>query len=186
MRLEATLARDTLIRVIRQTLPLRIDLGSGATPNRYLLLADPTEVDLVAASGLRLACRAEVRWPVLGLLDIPVHARSLSVLLRPALSQRGAMRLLVFRLQIERSDIAGLPAGVEEKLRVWVNRALDEHDVELAWNLHNTFDRAIGLPALLTSLTSLDLALTDASVEVTSDAFKLQIALDPNISRTAK
>src|SRR5437773_2423228 len=83
MWIEALLTREDLDRIFSELLPLTIDLG---TDGDHLEFSDPGEVVLVPDQGVRLSCRAHLRWTMLG-IPVPITIKAVAALLKPALVQ---------------------------------------------------------------------------------------------------
>jgi hypothetical protein len=182
MRIDASLPATTLISLVEQLIPLRIELGGEGELSRYLLLSAPAQAALVDGRGVRLGCRADVCWPVLG-MRLPVPLRAFRVLLLPEVDKRKGQHLLVFKLLVEHAEIAGFPSSFAGRLLEWVNQALEARDVELAWNVGDSFARSFALPRMLSTLEALDLSLSDLSIRIENQELRLSVGLSPAITR---
>jgi hypothetical protein len=180
MRLEATLLLQDLSALIDQLLPLKISFGQDA--RAYLSLSDRQSVELVPEVGLRVGCCAKLSWPVLG-IDVPVVLKSLSVLLRPTVARRADAFVLVFQLEIERMDLAVLPALADRHVTEKVNRELDARQVELAWDFTNTLSHSFHLPPLLATVDSFALRVVDGAVHIDEQQLRLTIGFSAGITR---
>lgn len=181
MHLQALLPQAEIEALVADLLPLKVLLGDE-DDDRTLSLLDPSTPEIVAGRGLRLGCRAEVRWSVLG-IAVPITLRALTVVLSPRIAEREAGPALVFDLSIERADMAGLPARVDAHLVDKVNQALKARQVQLAWDIGKTLSHAFQLPAMLASLRSLNLAAGECSVEVLPQALRLSVELRAGVTR---
>lgn len=182
MRLHASLPRAEVQALLSELLPLKVLLGDDDDEDRTLVLRDAREVSFSPGQGIRMACKADIRWSVLG-FAVPVHLRSLSVMLAPRIAERDGGAALVFEVSIEHADLAGVPAVVDAHLVERVNQALDERQVELAWNFTRTLTHSFELPALLASVRSFNLGVAGSSVEVHPDALQLEVELRAGFSR---
>lgn len=181
MKLQAVFTREELVSFASQWLPLKLLLGDARKEERYLLLTDPKTIDLIPGSGLRIACRAQIRWPVLG-VSVPITARHLSVLLRPTIQDERGQPALIFRLKIEQADLSGVPARLDATVTEAVDRALSER-VKLAFRFGNMLTRSIPMPALLTTTESIELGVQSGTVEVSADAFRFELAVGASTNR---
>ena len=129
MWVEAVVLQEDLAALLRELLPATIRLGKDG----QLSLAKPTGVALVADVGLRVICAATLRWEVLG-IDVPFAIPSLAVLARPELETFAEGRRLVFKIQIDHADVAGLPGLLDDGVTKLVNRELSAKHVELSWD----------------------------------------------------
>ena len=104
MWIEAILSHDDLATLVAQLLPLDLHLGAeGTDPDLHL--SDLAKVELVENQGLRVECRAEIRWSVLG-IDVPIAVDSLSLLLVPSIVKRSERDALTFKVQLSELDLA--------------------------------------------------------------------------------
>lgn len=183
MKLHLVITRDELLTFAERWLPLKLLLGDANNEDRYLLLDEPRRIELVAGAGLRISCRAQIRWPVLG-LSVPVKAHTISVLFKPTIEQADGQSALVFLLHIEEADLAAVPARFDTVIKDAVNRALAER-VKPAWRFGRMFTRSIPMPALLATTESIDMAVRRGEVEVTESGFAFEVAVDATTTRRA-
>ena len=181
MRLLAHVPRAEVQTLLSELLPLKVLLGDEED-DRTLLLRDAQEVGFVPGYGLRASGKADVRWSVLG-FTVPVHLRSLSLLLVPRIAEREGGAALVFQLSIEHADLAGVPAVVDAHLVDRVNQALNERQVELAWNFTRTLSHTFELPPLLESVRTFNLGVAGSAVVVRADALEFEVDLRAGFTR---
>jgi hypothetical protein len=183
MRLDASVPASTLLRLVEQLIPLRIELGGDGEQARYLLLTGPSQAELIDHRGVRLGCRAEVCWPVLG-MKLPVPLRAFRVVLLPEIrKRRDKNHTLVFRVHVEHAELAGFPRTIAARLIDLVNQALSVRDVELAWDVGATFNRSISLPRMLSTLDTLSLSLSDLQLRIENQELRISMAITPDIGR---
>jgi hypothetical protein len=175
MKLHVAFSRDEIVTFAGQWLPLKLLLGGPTKDERFLQLSDPSAIELVPNAGLRIACRAQIRWPVLG-ITVPITARSVSVLLRPSIAQIDQQPALVFRPKIEHADLSGVPARLDATVTDAINRALSER-VKPTWQFGTMLTRTIAMPAILATTSAIDLQVQSGAVEVSHDAFTFQLTL---------
>jgi hypothetical protein len=180
MRLEATLPLQDLSALVDQLFPLKISFGEEG--RAYLLLSDRESVELVPDVGLRVGCGAKLSWPVLG-IDVPVVLKSLSMLLRPTVVRRADAFVLVFQVEIERMDLAVLPARADRHVTEKVNRELTQRQVELAWDFTKTLSQSFRLPPLLATVDSFALRVVDGAVHIDEHELRLAIGFSAGITR---
>jgi len=168
---EIILTRDDLARLLARALPLTIALGAPDSEHS-LTLSDLGDVTLVADSGVRLVCRARVRWPLLG-LDVPVESSALTVVLIPTV-QEGTLAepgdRLVFRASIEHAELGVLPAILADRVTAAINVRLAAKEAELSWNFSRELTSLIPLPEMLEPLESLAVRPAWGKIRITSDA----------------
>jgi hypothetical protein len=177
MWVEAVLLTEDLDRLVAQLAPMTVAVGTS-----HLVLSDPAPCALVPDVGLRVVCKAEVHWPVLG-IDVPVTARSVTVLLRPAIATRGEMEMLVVTLEVESADLTGVAGLFEERITDLVNKELVKKQVELSWGFAKALTHSFRLPRELAPLDSLDLTVLGGRVRVLSDGIGRAVKLDSGVKR---
>jgi hypothetical protein len=178
MRIEAILSREDLATVAAQFAPISIALrGEGS-----LVITDPSDVTLEPGVGVRVACKAKLRWSVLGIM-VPVTISSVIVVVRPEIVKTANAQALVFKLEIERADLAGVPEFVDRRVTDKVNAELAERQIELSWNFAQTLSHAFKLPKSIAPLESFALTAVDARVTVSADAMALAVAFESTVTR---
>lgn len=181
MRLLAILPQAELDALVSELLPVKVLLGQEAD-DRTLVLREPGHVQFLPAVGVRVVCKADIRWSVLG-FAVPIFIRELTVLLKPHISAREGGMALVFDLSIEHADLAGVPAVIDTRLVERVNQALAERGVELAWEFQKTLTHSFALPAMLANLRFFNLDVAESVVDITADALRLALELRAGITR---
>jgi hypothetical protein len=176
--LEAVVPQEDLSALVNEFTPVTIRLGDDGE----LWIHEPSDVSLVENVGLRVVCKARLRWSVLG-IALPVTLRSLTVLLRPEIASRPNGPALVFKLEIEEADLVGIPALVDQGATELVNRELAAKHVELAWGYAATLSHVFDLPDALRPLEQLALTVTGAQVKSTNRALGLAIQIGAKVNR---
>lgn len=178
MWVEAILQGQDLSQLAAQLLPVTIHLDEG-----MLSLSEPREVTLLPDVGLRIACAARIHWPVLG-IEVPLALHALRFVLRPEIAKGpNATATLVFKLEIEHMDLAGIPTCIDNRITALVNAALVAKHTEMAWNFVKTLSHVFSLPASLQPVEALDLGVSDARVKVTEQAMGLAILFKFDVIR---
>lgn len=165
---EIVLSRDDLARLLAQAFPLTIRLGDTESDNS-LALTDLGEVRLVPDVGLRIECRARVRWPVLG-IELPVALNALTLMLVPSVGQGPHGDTLVFRITIEHADFTAVPDIIDQRITKAINAKLESKDVELCWDLSKALTLSAQLPELLEELDAFAIRPKWAKIRVTEQA----------------
>jgi hypothetical protein len=169
MWIEVILSRDDLVRLLVEAFPFTVHLN-GATAEHSLSLTDLGEVTLVSDVGLRVVCKARVRWPVLG-IDVPVAVNSLTLLLLPTIGHTDAgEETLAFRASIEHADFAGLPSLVDSGITAAINAKLAAKAAALSWKFTKALTYVARLPAMLEPLQSFAIRPAWGKVRITDDA----------------
>jgi hypothetical protein len=174
---EAVLLPEDLDRVVAQMTPMAVAVGAS-----HLLLFDASPCVLVPDIGLRIVCKAKVQWPVLG-VDVPVTARSLTLLLRPAVARREEGEALVITLAVESAELTGVPGLFEQRIMDLVNKELVKKEVELSWGFAKTLTHSFRLPGALAPLDSLDLEVLRGRVQILGDRLALAVQFGSSVKR---
>jgi hypothetical protein len=178
---EAILSKEDLAKVVQDFTPVKIRLGEEGELSLY----DASEVTLVPDSGLRIACKAELKWPLLG-ITLPVKLNSLIVLVTPVIEKRADGDALVFRLLVEHADLTMVPTVIDNQITDRVNRALAEKHIELSWKFSETLSHVFQLPAALENLASFGLKVAWGEVKVGADALVLAVSFHSEIRRRSQ
>ena len=176
MWLDAIVTSGDLQKVVDQLTPATVPLGDRG----HLFFDAPAEVSLVAERGLRIRCRSQLRWPVLG-IDVAINVNSMTLLVVPTIESRGGERAIVFAPEVEQLDLALLPDIGDAELRSYINRELQAKRVELPWNYQQTLDHQFPLPDWFRSNATFDIRSDGAAVKVTNDSIGLAIGLTASV-----
>jgi hypothetical protein len=170
MWLEAILSRQDLEHALGELTPTTIHFSHDGE----LHLDAPTSVVLVEGRGLRVVCRARLRWVVLG-LHVPAPIASISLLLEPAV-RRVQTDVLVFQVKLEALDVAAIPSMLEATVVHRINAALEERHAELVWDFRETLSHRFPLPDLLAPTRTLDLQIAWGEVRITPEALVFAVS----------
>ena len=180
MWIEAILAREDFVRIVDQLLPLKIAIGDNGD---HLSLHDPGEVTLVPDQGVRLGCKASVRYTLIG-IAVPIVLHTVTVLLKPEISKReGGRDALTFSVVIEDADLAGIPAVIDAKIRDKVNALMKTKRVAFAWEFGDMLTQTVQLPPSLRPLDSMSLEVAWGKFKVTDEAFVMAISFHSSVAR---
>ncbi|HMI87401.1 MAG TPA: hypothetical protein VK550_25105 [Polyangiaceae bacterium] len=182
MWLEAILSKDNVISLVGAFLPLNIKLGENPEDGHYLELFEPRQVSLVEDQGLRMTCRARIRWPVLG-IDLPVTVESVTLLLCPSVSDLRDRDELVFKLAVEAIDFAWAPAMVDHRIADKLNHELEKKRAMLSWRFGEALAHVFKMPAFLHPLDALALKVAWGQFRVTNEAAVLAISFHSRVLR---
>ncbi|MDP9002114.1 MAG: hypothetical protein M3O46_18635 [Myxococcota bacterium] len=182
MRAEATLSQDEAAELVRKFVPFELELGEPGKSERFVAVDDVSDVRLVADAGVRVTCQAHLRWPVLG-LHVPVHVKTLQVLLRPSIEPRNGRRAFVFAFTIEHADIAWSPTIVDESITQRVNRELAEHHVELSWDFTQTLSHVFRLPEAMRTAETFELDVVGGEIRVTEQSLAMMVDFRASVGR---
>jgi len=181
MWIEAILSQEDLSSFFAQLLPLDLRLGDDeADPE--LRLSDLSRVELVENRGVRVECKAHLRWPILG-IDVPIEVKSIALMLTPSVVKRSGRDALACRLQLAELDIAWLPAAVDATIEERVNRELKEKQRHLAWNFSETLSHVFELPSAVRPIDALELEAAWGKVRVTNEALVMAISFHAHVHR---
>lgn len=165
---EILLSRNDLARLLAQAFPLTIRLGDAESDNS-LALSDLGDVRLVPDLGLRVECKARVRWPVLG-IELPVALNALTLMLVPSVGRGPHGDTLVFRIAIEHADFTAVPDIIDQRITKAINAKLESKDAELCWDLSRSLTLSAQLPELLEDLDAFAMRPKWAKLRVTEEA----------------
>jgi hypothetical protein len=185
MHAEAVIPKEELLRLLRELLPLKIQLRAEQEPERFVYLGAPEWIELLPGRGVRLCCDAKIQWSV-SVLEVPVMVSSLRLLLHPRLASGAAGQSLEIEIQIEDADVRGVPGYFDRKIVDAANRALAARP--LTWDFTRTLTRLIRLPPTLEPERGIDLRVKGGELRITDRGLVLTIAFDagaPRIDRTA-
>jgi hypothetical protein len=180
MQVDAVLTKDDLPELLGQFAPLTIRLGKHG----QLIVSDPRDITLIPGAGARVCCKGKLNWTVLG-LDVPVTLNSLILILRPEILDDERGNALVFKVEIEHIDLAGVPEVLDDGITDKVNRELAANHVELSWNYVRTLSHTFKLPESLEPLESLDLRAAGGRVLVTAEAIRFSVPFHTAVRRRA-
>jgi hypothetical protein len=174
MWLEAILTRDDLEKALRDFTPFKIRLGEDGE----LAISEPSEVALVPDEGLRVACKAEIRWPVLG-ITVPITVDKAILVVTPVVTER-----LTFKMHVDHVDVAMLPKLLDNSVTAKVNKELEALD--LGWGFAKTLTVAAKLPPVLKDLASIDLDVQWGKVKITADALVFAVSFRTAVKRRSE
>jgi hypothetical protein len=181
MWIEAILSHDDLATLVAQLLPLDLRLGdSDGDPE--LRLSDLAKVELIENQGLRVECRAAIRWSVLG-LDVPITVDSLALMLVPSVVKRSGRDALAFKIQLAELDVAWMPAAIDATIRERVNRELRDKQRHLVWTFSQTLSHVFTLPEAVRPIDALELEVAWGKVRVTSEALVMAVSFHGHVHR---
>ncbi len=180
MWIEAIVTKEDFVEVLKQILPVKIHFDDDDKTDRWLHLDCPTDVELVPEKGLRIACPAEIMWSI-SVVEIPIKLHTLQVLLRPEIVKKQRGDVLVFNLELEEADVAGLPSMIDHTIMKAVNAALARK--ELAWDFTKTLTNTVNMPKLLDPIDSLTIDVDWGKRRVDDKALVLVVSFHLTFNR---
>jgi hypothetical protein len=183
MWLEATLAQEDLVQVMKKFLPVKIYLhheGDEVKTDRWLLLQTATEVALVVDEGLEVTCPAELVWGIAG-LQPTVKVDALRVMIRPVINELHKGHTLDFHLQVEEADFHSLPGFMDGTVVKAINAALATKTIP--WNFTETLTRNVPLGKMFDPVEALDIRVSWGKVRIQATALALAISFKIDIVR---
>jgi hypothetical protein len=181
MWVEAILSKENVVALVGDFLPLSIHLGENPDDGHYLELFEPRDVSLVESQGLRMSCRARVRWPILG-IDLPVTVESVTLLLCPSIPEPSQDEL-IFKLTIEAIDLAWAPSVIDDRITEKINDELAKKHALLSWRFGETLSHVFQMPQFLPPLEAVALDVAWGQVRVASDAMVIAISFHSRVLR---
>jgi hypothetical protein len=176
MQITARLDEATIIRLMNELFPLTIALDDSSD-ERWLEIAAPQHVELVAAVGLRVRTTGRLRWTLAG-MSVPVTLNVVQLLLRPEIGgdERGGM--LVLHPELEELDLKNIPSMIDQPIQNAINQRLDAEAHRLAWHFGESLGLTVPLPPEISPPHTLHIQAPHAAVVVDSDALRLSIDVD--------
>jgi hypothetical protein len=179
MWVETIFSREDLTGLLEELMPAKMRLGDPKD-DAWLALFDLGEVVLVPQTGLRVTCKAKLRWDVAG-IAIPVTLHSLTVLLRPLILKRATGDVLSFALEIEHADLANVPEFIDLKITERVNRELAKQD--LAWDFTTALSRFVPLPPRVEPIDAIDLKVAWGKLRIDENALVIAVSFHAHLLR---
>ena len=183
MWLEAILAQEDLVLLMREFLPVKIYLhheGGEVDKDRWLMLQTATDVALVADEGLEITCPAELTWGIAG-MSPSVKVDALRVMIRPRINELHKGHTLDFHLQVEEAAFHGLPAFMDGTVVKAINAALATKTIP--WNFTKTLTQNVPLGKMFDPLEALDIHVKWGKVRIEPGALTLAISFKIDIVR---
>ncbi len=181
MWVETIFSREDLRQLLDELLPAKMRLGDPSD-DAWLALYDLGEVVLVPETGLRVTCKAKLRWDVAG-IAIPVTLQSLTVLLRPVIVKRETGDVLSFGLEIEHADLVNVPSFIDGALTDRVNRELAAKQDDMAWDFTTALSRLIPLPPRVDPIDAIDLKVAWGKLRIDADALVIAVSFQAHFLR---
>ena len=174
MRLHAIVTLADLTALVREATPLRISLKENG--RRWIELEPPSEVSLIRGRGAQVITSGHMQLDA-----VAVRIKELKLMLTPSLLPPAQ---LVFKLAVERLDVAYVPGVIEEALLPTVNAALAPIAARLAWNFGKTLHASLRIPPRLEPLQRFELAVDSAKVDVDEERLQLTVDLSTSLTRS--
>ena len=182
MWVEAILAKDDVISLVGDLLPLSIHLGENLDDGHYLELFEPRDVSLVEGRGLRMSCGARIRWPILG-VDLPVTVELVTLSLCPSIPEPPNQDELIFKLTIEAIDFAWTPSIIDDRIVEKINHELAKKRALLSWRFGETLSHVFEMPPILRPLDAVALDVGWGQVRVTNEALVIAVSFRSRVLR---
>ena len=179
MWVEVILSKGDLSGLFAQVMPLTVTFGEA---DHFLSLTDPQSATLVPDVGLRVACKAKLRWPVMG-IGVPISLHSLVVLLRPTIAKEAGGDVLHLHVEIEHADFAGVPTAIDARLTERINKELATKARELSWNFTRALGQFVKLPSALDPVSGLALKVAWGKLKVNDEALTMVVSFHPTLQR---
>ncbi len=181
MWVETIFSREDLTQLLDELLPAKIRLGSE-DDDAWLALFDLGEVALVPNVGLRVTCKAKLRWEIVS-MSVPVTLHSLTVLLKPQIRKRETGDVLSFGIEIEHADLVNVPEFIDVKLTERVNRELEAKQDDMAWDFTTMLSRFIALPPIIDPIDAINVKVAWGKLRIDADALVLAVSFQAHLLR---
>jgi len=175
------LSHEDLATILREVMPLTLRLGEQQWIALEWLDAsgEPSNgnaVVLVPDVGMRVTCKAKVKWPLLG-IGVPVTIHRLVVTFAPEILHKDGGDLLVFGLRLDHADFAGLPDAIDKRLSKAIDDALVARRLDLAWKFTETLAGSVPLPSTLDPIDGVSLEVAWGKIKVTAEAMAMAFSV---------
>lgn len=181
MWVETIFSREDLTQLLNELLPTKIRLGAPED-DAWLALYDLGEVSLVPNVGLRVACRAKLRWEIAG-IGVPITLNALTVLLRPNIVKQQTGDVLSLGCEIEHADLNNVPEFIDEKITDRVNRELAAKQDAFSWDFTTALSRVVALPPHAEPVDAIDVKVAWGKLRIDEDAMVIAISLHAHLLR---
>ncbi len=174
MQLQVIVGRAELEELVRQATPLHIDItrADGVSAPRWIELERARTVELVEGRGARVVTSGRLH------LDraLPIRIKELVLMLAPRVvrADDGVPRLL-FKLSVERVDLAYVPGALEQALLPKINAALAPVEARLVWNFGRSLTKTLRVPPRFEPLESFRFEPHEARVVVAPEGVSLTV-----------
>jgi hypothetical protein len=183
IQIEAVLDHATVVDLLAQLTPLRVDLGDLSDRDRWIEVNPPDDVAFVAGKGIRIRTTARLSWSVAG-IQVPFEIRELRILLAPTLGHSEAGGRLNLRPTLEEAELKHVPAVIEHGLIARVNDRLAAEPDKLGWDFAKTLAVRLFLPPAMAPLSGFEMDARDARLVVEPDALRIQVSLPMKFTRS--
>jgi hypothetical protein len=186
MQLRARLDEATLRTLLEELLPVTIlldaDAEDGGRKGRWIRIEPATKVDFIAGLGLRLAAPGHMRWITKGVAtEWTLH--EVQVLLKPEIVAQPHGGKLMFRPTVELADVKNVPGFIDRGITAVVNQQLAARADDMSWDYGRSLGFAVPLPPMLEGVSTLQLDVGDATVQITDDAVELGVTISIDFLR---
>lgn len=182
MQLQVTVTQDELVQALREFLPVKIDLDSGADEERWLALCPASAVEIVPQEGLRATCAAELKWAIAGIAPT-LKLDELRVMFRPRVTAKDGEQSLEVDVEVEIADFRALPEFIDATIVKTINASLAKR--KPSWNFGKTMTRTVGLGRSFHPLTALDVQVLGGQQQARAEEFTLEVFLKVGFVRQA-
>lgn len=173
MKAAVVITAQELETLMRQFVPLEVDLSSIENGKRIITVHRVSKVELVPDEGIRVVGAATVEWTLLG-LTVPVMIDDLALRIHLQLDHGQ----LGFRFEIECADVRLVPEVVEGLAEGPINQALRAEAAIPAFEFANLLDRRVPLPQMLGPLRDLVLHDHGAFLWIEKETITFMIGID--------
>lgn len=178
MWVEAIFSREDLQQLLTELLPTRVAFGENE--DGWLELYDLGDVALVPNAGLRIACKAKLRWQIAG-ITLPISLQALTVLLRPTIAKQAAGDALALGVEIEHADLVNVPEFIDQKITDRVNRELAAKQID--WDFTTALSRVIAVPAGVDPIKAVDLKVAWGKIRIDENALVVALSFHAQLLR---
>lgn len=177
MWVQAAVTRDEFAQAFEDFCPAHVELDEG----RWIDLARPSKVELLAERGIRVVSEARILWTVIG-IDVPIKVNEAELFLAPKIAERAdGKQVLRFDVTVGALDLQYVPHLLDAGIAARINDALAVSPLE--WDFMKTLDFSFALPAQVSPADGVRLHAKWGEVKVAEDAISLAVSFAADVSR---
>jgi hypothetical protein len=182
VEVSAVLDHSTVRQLLSELLPLRIELGDEAHPDRWILIEPPQLLEFVAQTGIRVQTSAQLHWTVAG-VGVPFTVSSVRLLLTPVVDQDKARLNLAIKL--EDTDLKNVPKAIDRGVANQLNARLSGRPDVIGWDFGKTLGLLLDLPAKMAPLAAFQMSAGGMEVAIDDVSLRLSLTLPMRFLRKA-
>jgi len=176
MKLTLTIEREELYSFVHSITPLRIHMTEHDVDEKWVELASPQELDLVAHQELRLIGTGRARYTALG-MALPLKIRRIDLMLMPkVISSDNEHPMLSFNMRLDHLDFEKIPDLIDREIQKRVNATLLEAGASMQWPFAQVLSHRFAMPERLEPLEQIGIHVQEGSAIVHQDRIDFTVS----------